>query len=208
MRDAASGGSDVGGREVPIEEASDRDLLQRFRSGQPDAAGRIHRRYVARLRAVVASQCSRDLRRRVAPDDVVQAVFLAFFAGAAAGRFEVREGGDLWSLLLVIALNEVRAAGHFHRARRRDVRRTLDGEAAERALLSVPDRDHAPLVLLRLTLGEVSDRLSPRDREVIELRIGGCEVAEIARRARLSKRSVERILERFRGRVADLIRRE
>jgi len=41
----------------------------------------------------------------------------------------VPPGEDLWKLLLVIALNKIRARGTFHRAAKRDVRRTrrIDG---------------------------------------------------------------------------------
>lgn len=204
MRGAATGGPDP---EVPDEEVSDRVLLQRCRSGESAAAERVYRRYAPRLRALVSAHCSRNLRRRVKAEDIVQATFLAFFAGVAAGHFEVREGGGLWSLLMVIALNEVRAAGLYHRARKRDVRRTIDGAAAERGIRAVPVADHAPHVLLRLTLGEAFDRLPPRHRAVIELRAEGYEVAEIAARVRRSKRTVERVLEQFRRRFADRIGR-
>src|SRR5947208_10098157 len=88
-------------------ESSDQSLLRRFRSGSQDAATLLYTRYAERLRAVVRSQCSPDLARRVDADDIVQSVFRSFFQRADQGFYEVPDGEDLWKLFLIIALNKV-----------------------------------------------------------------------------------------------------
>jgi hypothetical protein len=58
-------------------------------------------------------------------------------------------------LLLVIALNKVRAAGAYHRAAKRDMRQTVRGEAFEQAMESEQSRDEGPLTVLRMVINEV-----------------------------------------------------
>jgi RNA polymerase sigma factor (sigma-70 family) len=180
---------------------SDRSLLEQPRKGRADAFALLYRRYARRLRAVVWSKTSRALASRFDPEDVVQDVFFALFVEVAAGRCDVPEGQDAWGLLVVIALNRVRALANWHRAARRDVRRTLGGDLSERLIRSVPAPAEWPLVELGLLTGETLDQLTPAQRRVVELRIGGDDVATIAAKVGSSTRTVERFLHRFRGRL-------
>src|SRR5262245_43754448 len=95
-------------------ELTDRSLLRRIQQGQSDASTELYLRYAKRLMEVAASQTSADLAKRVEPEDIVQSVFRTFFRRVTLGQYTVPEGEELWKLLLVIALNKVRAAGSFH----------------------------------------------------------------------------------------------
>ena len=75
----------------------------------------------------------RTWRAAVDAEEIVQSVFRTFFRRAAHGHYSVPDGEEMWKLLLVIALNKVRAAGAYHRAAKRDMRQTVGGEAFERA---------------------------------------------------------------------------
>ena len=101
-------------------------------------------------------------------------------------------------MLLVIALNKVRATGAFHRAAKRDLRRTNGGESFDRAVESESAQDETALTFLRLVIEELLENLPESYRRMIELRIEGHEVAEIATAVQRSKRSVERVLQDFR----------
>lgn len=180
---------------------SDRSLLRRFRQGQPDAATALYLRYARRLRALATRQFSSDLARRLDPDDIVQSVFRTFFRRAAAGQYNVPQGEELWKLFLVIALNKIRAAGAFHRAAKRDVRVTSGGDALRRADASIGENAEA-LSILEIVIDEILGQLPPGHREIVELRVQGYEVAQIAERARRAKRSVERVLQEFRKQLA------
>jgi RNA polymerase sigma factor (sigma-70 family) len=149
----------------------------------------------------VWSKTSRALAPRFEPEDVVQDVFLALFVEVAAGRCDVPEGQDAWGLLVVIALNRVRALANWHRAARRDVRRTLGGDLFERLIRSVPARAEWPLLELGLFTGETLDQLPPAQRRVVELRIAGDDVATIAAKVGISTRTVARCLHQFRSRL-------
>jgi RNA polymerase sigma-70 factor (ECF subfamily) len=189
-------------------EVSDRSLLRRLQHGQADASTELYLRYAQRLLALAAAQSSPELARRIDPEDIVQSVFRTFFRRASLGHYTVPEGEEIWKLLLVIALNKVRATGAFHRAARRDVRRTSGGEAFNHALESEASRDEAALHTLRLVVEELLQDLPEAHRKMIELRIEGHEVNEIAMAVQRSKRSVERVLQDFRQRLGALIHNE
>jgi RNA polymerase sigma-70 factor (ECF subfamily) len=183
---------------MDVETASDHVLVQRWQRGQEDAPNLLHLRYAERLRALAAKKMSSGLAQRVDAEDVVQSVFRTFFRRAAQGQYQVPEGEEIWKLLLVIALNKIRDLGDFHRAARRDVRRTADGATYDQAIESESGQDDTALTILRLVIDEVLETLPPSHRPIVELRIEGYEMAEIAERTQRSKRTVERVLQEFR----------
>src|SRR5215472_1360787 len=137
------------------EEVSDRSLLRRLQHGQADASTELYLRYADRLLALAAAQSSPDLARRVDPEDIVQSVFRTFFRRASLGHYTIPDGEEIWKLLLVIALNKVRTLGAFHRAAKRDVRRSFGGEAFERAIESQHGRGEDALNVLRMVVEEL-----------------------------------------------------
>ena len=187
------------------EEASDRSLVRRFRHGQADAPTQLYLRYAHRLRVLAAKQTSAELARRVDPEDIVQSVFRTFFRRLAVGNYDVPDGEEIWKLLLVIALNKIRTAGKFHKAARRDVRRTAEGDEVGAGQRTTSGEDEVAMTVLRLVVDDVLRGLPESHRRIVEWRIEGYEVAEIADLAGRSKRSVERILQEFRGRLGAII---
>lgn len=191
-------------RDVPG--LSDQSLLERFRRGQEDASTALYLRYARRLHNLATARSSAELRGRTEPEDIVQSVFRTFFRRAAHGQYEAPEGGDLWKLLLVIALNKMRAAAIHHRAAKRDVRRTHNTGSEEAAVERAESgRDEQALTTLRLVVDEALERSPEAHRRIIERRIEGYEIAEIAAEIGRSKRTVERVLQDFRTRLDGLI---
>jgi RNA polymerase sigma-70 factor (ECF subfamily) len=184
---------------------SDRSLLRRFRGGQPSAATELYLRYADRLRSLAAGQCASDLAPRVDAEDIVQSVFRTFFRRAARGQYDVPEGEDLWKLFLVIALHKIRSTATFHRAAKRDVRATATGLLDAPAGKHFAAPDETALATLHLVIDELLDALPASMRAIVELRIEGHEVEEIARRTERSRRSVERALQEFRTRLSHLL---
>lgn len=180
---------------------SDRSLLARVRNGSEVAAATLYTRYAQRLLALAKAKCGTDLAARVDAEDIVQSVFGSFFRGASQGFYDAPSGEEIWGLLLVIALNKLRAKGAHHRAAKRDVRRTVS-TTTEAGDLDPPANDEAAGALLRMVIGEVLEKLPEGHREVVRLRIEGFEVTEIAARAGRSMRTTERILQEFRARMA------
>jgi RNA polymerase sigma-70 factor (ECF subfamily) len=182
----------------PPDVISDRSLLQRYQRGQADASTALYLRYAERLHALATAQSSPDLARRVDPEDIVQSVFRTFFRRANLGHYSVPDGEEIWKLLLVIALNKVRATGAFHRAAKRDVRKTSGAESFDRAVEATTGDDETALHFLRMVIDETLQSMPEAYRRMIELRIEGHEVAEISAIVQRSKRSVERVLQEFR----------
>ncbi len=174
---------------------SDASLLVRFQSGEDDAATALYTRYAQRLMDLASKNTGDDLSTRVDAEDIVQSVFRTFFRRVSDGHYMIPEGEELWKLLLVIALNKVRLIAEYHRAGKRDISHTQ----------SIGDRDPGDRTdaseVLRLTIGDVLATLPATHQEVIHYRIDGYEIAEIASRVSVSRRSVERILQSFRSRL-------
>jgi RNA polymerase sigma-70 factor (ECF subfamily) len=175
------------------------ELLEGVRSGREDAASRLYATYAERIRALIRGRCAGLLAPRLDPDDVVQSVFRVFIQAMRRGLYRVPDADSLWSLLAVIALNKLRTASSFHLAARRDVRATapLTGPAALEALLRPGEMDSA--------VRDILEQLPVPCRFVAQMRLDGYEVAEIAPKLSLSKRSVERLLQSCRQRLRILL---
>jgi RNA polymerase sigma-70 factor (ECF subfamily) len=187
--------------EVAGPAVSDGSLLRRFRAGSDQAATELYLRYARQIYRLAQANCGGDLARRIDASDIVQSVFSSFFRRARDGQYEVPDGQDLWKLLLVMALNKIRAQGNFHRAGCRDVGVTRLGGAMDEA---ADDRhDEQALTVLRLVVDEILMHHLPVNRDIVRLRIEGHEVAEIARRVNRSRRTVERVLQEFRQELHD-----
>lgn len=181
---------------------SDSSLLRRYRDGSEEAATQLYLRYAHRLRGLARAQMSPELARQVDVDDLVQSIFGSFFRRARRGYYDVPAGGELWRLFLVSALNKIRGQAAFHHAARRDARRTtLDGDLDRRPAPGADDA-HA---LLRLAVDEALGRLPPAQQTMVRLRVEGHEVAEIAQQTGRSRRTVERLLQEARARLAGLL---
>jgi RNA polymerase sigma-70 factor, ECF subfamily len=152
---------------------------------------------------VVKARTSAALASRLDAEDIVQSVFRSFFRCAAGQVYQVPDGGDLWKLLLTIALNKVRAQGIFHHAAKRDVdlTRSMSAEGSDLALQA--REDHGD-VEMQVALDDAVSRLPEAQRAMVELRLAGHEVEEIARQVGRSKRTVERNLQQALARLSAL----
>jgi RNA polymerase sigma-70 factor (ECF subfamily) len=185
---------------------SDRELLIRFQQGDREAAALLYDRYAERLRALTRRKSSTALACRLDPDDIVQSVFRNFFHAARDGGYDVPPGEDLWKLLLVIALNKIRARGTFHRAAKRDVRRTRRIDGLDPFTLAKENtHGQAALTFLRLVADEALEQLPELQRRIVELRVEGYQVNEIAQTTGRSLRTVERTLQQCRKHFANFL---
>jgi RNA polymerase sigma factor (sigma-70 family) len=188
-----------------IEPASDASLLRRYQGGEADAATEIYRRYAERLLAVAKVRCGPDLAARLDAEDIVQSVFGSFFRAAGQGYYEVPSGEELWKLFVVITLNKIRSKGTYHRAVKRDVGATVELEGLENTPIEQGGEDTAARALLQVTMDEAMQRLSAAHRQAVTLRIEGYGLEEIARSTGRSKRTVERLLQEARKKLAFLL---
>jgi RNA polymerase sigma-70 factor (ECF subfamily) len=182
------------------ESGTDDALLRRYQSGDEAAATDLYLRYAPRLRALARQYCTPNYAGRFDADDVIQSVFRVFFHGARHRVYAVPPDGELWGLLMVLALNKVRALVGHHQAHKRAVRHTasvahLDAHPALAA-------DGSAAAFLRLVMDEQLAALPESNRAIVRLRTEGYEVAEIAARTGRAMRTVERVLQDFRARLS------
>jgi RNA polymerase sigma-70 factor (ECF subfamily) len=90
------------------EAASFRDLLQRVRAGDAQAALELVREYEWAIRLQVRVRLTQpDLRRLLDSMDIVQRVWVTFFPRMVAGQFELDDPKKLLNLLITLAQNKL-----------------------------------------------------------------------------------------------------
>lgn len=154
-------------------------LLKDYVDGNRDAATEIYNKYVSRLIALARKKISPKLNPRFDAEDVVQSAYRSFFRKAKDEKIVLTRSGDLWRVL---------ASFTFHKTLKRIEQETGDGNHPDRevrgsvwlsgAIQGEPPPDQVASVLEILQL--YMDRLSPRDRLILELRLQGESTVEIA----------------------------
>jgi RNA polymerase sigma-70 factor (ECF subfamily) len=186
--------------------SSDYTLMRRFRSGEDDAATALYLRYSQRIRRLAESQLGSDLSGRVDAEDVVQSVFRTFFRRSLKGGYDIPEGEELWKLFLVISLNKIRSTASFHRSTKRSVQNTSG--LGERDVATNAHQEQQSYDTLRMVVDDLLADLPETQREIVVMRINGFEVNDISEKLKRAKRTVERVLQNFRQRLASIIKQE
>lgn len=181
-------------------------LVARWRDGDQDAATQLFERYADRLVSLAQSRLPARLAPRVDAEDVVQSVYRSFFAGARAGRYELERGGDLWRLLVTITANKVHRQYEHHQRDKRDARREQPLAGDDSLLgLTGPLLVRAPgpheVVALCDELEGLLRDLKPAYRRIVELRLQGYNVFEIAEETGCGERTVRRVLDKIKTRL-------
>lgn len=184
----------------PASPPTDRSLIRRYRAGREEAATALYQRYARRLRQSVRKHFGNEFGGRFDTDDVSQSAFRTFFEGVRQEAYDAPEGGEIWALLVTIALSKVRNLVDHHTAAKRNVRTTLPPDADPAGLVG---RDESAAAFLRLLVAEQLEALPPTSREIVGLRLEGHEVKEIGAITGRSLRTVERVLQQFRERLSD-----
>lgn len=182
------------------------ELMRRWQTGDESAAETLFRRYFTRLHALVQTRLSSKMAVRFDADDVVQSAFRSFFNGARDGRFVLKHAGDLWRLLAAIAINKMRHEERRHSADKRSLNveqlplPLRDGVDQEIAWLAHDPTPEEAAILA----DEVEALLRPLEaeqRRIVELRLQGHSLDEIAVEVRRSQRTVRRTMELIKQRL-------
>jgi RNA polymerase sigma-70 factor (ECF subfamily) len=174
-------------------------LFQQMLQEDAGAESALFHRYVERLLMLARSRMSPQLRVRVDEEDVVQSVYRSFFARAREEKFVLERSGDLWRLLAAITLNKVRSQASFHGAAKRNANQEQPPPAAgESALSPLPGDGPAPddVLVLQEEVQHIMQLLIPLHRQVIELRLQGDSVEDIAAAIGRTEHQVRRVLKR------------
>ncbi len=174
-------------------------LVNRWRAGDERAADDLFHRYVDRLLALARSRLSEKLAARFDPEDVVQSAYRSFFDKARSGSFAVERSGDLWRLLAAITINKL----HHQIERNTAGKRGIDQEQGASSWLNQLDlvetvtRDPSPseAVALADEMELLMRDLAPHQRRMLELRLRGYTLEEIAVEVQRSERTVRRVMD-------------
>jgi RNA polymerase sigma-70 factor (ECF subfamily) len=177
-------------------------LIDRWRGGDQQAAAELFQRYAHRLLGLAQRHMGQWMTRRVDAEDVVQSVFNSFFVRTRDGAFVLQETGDLWRLLVTMTLNKLDDQIRHHTADKRNVAQE-DHFASEDSLHGLrPEvlaREPSPEEAAALAdmVQQILTPLDPLARKVVEMRLQGYQMGEIATQTGYCQRTVRRLLNRF-----------
>jgi RNA polymerase sigma factor (sigma-70 family) len=190
------------------EESSFRDLIDRVRARDEQAAAELVRLYEPTIRMAIRVRLSDPaLRRLLDSMDICQSVLANFFVRAASGQFELETADQLVKLLVTMARNKLTNYALQQRAARRDQRRVEKASANESALVD-PGPSPSRVVVNQELLQECRRRLTEGERQLADLRALGRSWNEIAAEVGAKADTVRSRLTRALDRVAQELRLE
>jgi RNA polymerase sigma factor (sigma-70 family) len=190
------------------EEHSFRDLIDRVRARDEQAAAELVRLYEPTIRMAIRVRLSDpSLRRFLDSMDICQSVLANFFVRAASGQFELDSADQLVKLLVTMARNKLANYVLQQRAARRDQRRVEKAITNESELVD-PGPSASQVVVNKELLQECRRRLSEEERQLVDLRASGRSWDEIAAEVGAKPDTVRSRLTRALDRVAHELRLE
>ena len=179
-------------------------LLEQVREGDEPATEALFSRYYKRLTSLARSRLSARLARRIDPEDIVMSVYRSFFVGARAGRFTLNCGGDLWRLLSAVTRHKLSRQIRHNMADRRSVDNEVPIDQVKEA--RIRERQHAATpeqaVAVADELEWIFRHLDGGARRILELRLQGAQLSEVAQATGRSERTVRRTLAQVRSLMA------
>ena len=183
--------------------SDDRSLLRQFREGVVDAATELNLRYAKRLQVLTNRQTSTkfagSVRSRRCRAVCVPNLFSTCLRGNVQRSGLGKNYGIYWR---VLALNKIRTLGKHHCAQKRNVA-TTTSITDSNAPFSFEETSYRAL---RMAIEEMLSGMTEFKRTIIEMRIQGSPTPRYCRKTTgRSKRTIERIVQQFKNRLAQLI---
>lgn len=171
----------------------------------PTAPDEVFARYAERLARIAEKHLSGRLAGRLDPEDITQSVFRTFFRRSEAGQFRIDSSAQLWSLLVRITVMKARANGRFHSAGKRNAAAEAGDDGA--MIAAVPDAEPGPEegAIFADQVAALLAGLPPSFARILELRMAGDSIQQIADATGLTKHSVDRDLKVLQKRLEKLV---
>jgi RNA polymerase sigma-70 factor (ECF subfamily) len=183
----------------PLSPDSSADLLARWQAGDQQAAAKLWWRYATQLIGLTRKWLSGEMARHLDPEDVVQSVYRSFFAVARSEAFVLRHSGHLWRLLVTITRHKLRdQVRRQGRLKRRPGGAAVTGLEGLEAELMTHQPTPAEAAALADELKLALAGLDAEQRRMVELRLQGYKLGEIAKASGHHERTVRRVLHRVR----------
>jgi RNA polymerase sigma factor (sigma-70 family) len=178
------------------------ELLQLVRAGDQDAARTLVQRYEPTIRRVVQLRLTDTrLATHLESLDICQSVLASFFVRLRAGQYVIEHPEQLLKLLVTIARNKLASQARAQQRQRRDYRRIQAGGLNEE-LLAAAGPSPSQQVECEELVREAERLLSPKERQLVEMRKDGLEWGEIAEKLGGSPEALRKQLARAVDRVA------
>ena len=196
---------------MPDSNPSDAELISGLRRSDARSVHEFCERYGPLIERLAEKRLTSPLKRRIGPEDVAQSVCRTFVRRAGQGEFDLSEAGGLWGLLCAIALTKIREQSRFHLRQKRSLRdeRHLDSvnNAGERKVPEASGTDPTPDETAEVA--DVFDRLiaafDEEERRIIDLKLQGFTMEEIAEQLQCSERTVRRFMKRVQDRLSRIL---
>jgi RNA polymerase sigma factor (sigma-70 family) len=179
-------------------------LLQRVRTGCPDAKKELFERYGEAVRRVVRRWLQQPMRRQYDSVDFEQSVWASFFLGAT-DRYSFPTADDLVAFLSRVAYNKVMDATRERLNQKHDLRRecSLDEPTSpgspDPLVNNLPGPTHTPshYVVADERWRKLTKNLPPGHVRILELLQAGYTQAEIAQRLGCDPKTIRRLLDKL-----------
>jgi len=184
------------------------EWMEKLQRGCPHSAQKIWEHYCSQLYAVARTRLSIAGKRVYDEEDAALSAFHSLCRGIQQKRFpELTDRDNLWRLLLTITLRKISVRRRYDHQDRRDIHRlemTGLGHAIDDAAVGpdgLPDAAPPPEFLAEISENceRLFNKLSSEElRRIAELKMEGYTNGEIASRLSVTRRTIERKVERIR----------
>lgn len=185
-----------------------KDLVDRWREGDQDAATELYERYFEQLINIISGNLMERYQSHFDSEDVLMSAFRTVLVRVTNGEFRFEDDDDVWKLLVTVSLNKLRKKVRHHQTGKRNIdletrgSSDFDGTLAGQLTLSpgvFEAVEFADLVKTAMSI------LSDRERSILLLRLEGFSQQEIASKLEITDRTVRRCWEKIRERLEFLL---
>lgn len=180
-------------------------LIESLEQHQEAAVEELVERYGNHILRVVRKHLNQRMRIRFDSDDFMQAVWATLFVKPTAFQ-HIEDEGQLIAFLTQIAFHKVIDARRANtQSQRRDVHREISLDQPESSIQLTPAHATTPSAYLIADeeLRKIQEEMPQKLQWMIDCRLRGMTFEAIAEQAGIHERTVRRVFDRLRRRIAD-----
>lgn len=154
---------------------------------------RLFETYLPKLIRLADHRISTRVQAKFGADDVAATVCRSVFRRFKDGKFRFDDDAEFWRLLVTVTKRKIsNKVRHFSTQSR-----SVADEMSETAsyIIASPEPGPSEVIAFEESLQIVVNSLEPAERDVLLLRVQGCEHHEIAERLNVSERTIRRKME-------------